>query len=106
MNAAEFSAPADSAGLPTAGEQLAEARQSRGMSIGEIAQQLKLSPWQVEALEANDLKRLPSPVFVRGFIRNYARLLKLDSALVMPVSEHHAPAPQLASATLERSTEI
>jgi cytoskeleton protein RodZ len=106
MNAAEFSAPADSAGLPTAGDQLAAARQSRGMSVGEIAQQLKLSPWQVEALESNDLKRLPSPVFVRGFIRNYARLLKLDPALVLPVAEHHAPAAPLANAVFEKSAEI
>lgn len=106
MNSAEFSAPGDSAGVPTAGEQLAAARQSRGMSIGEIAQQLKLSPWQVEALESNDVKRLPSPVFVRGFIRNYARLLKLDPALVMSVAEHNAPTPPLDSAALERSAEV
>ncbi|HEV7823016.1 MAG TPA: RodZ domain-containing protein [Burkholderiales bacterium] len=106
MNSAEFSASADSAAVPTAGEQLAAARQSRGMSIGEIAQQLKLSPWQVEALESNDVKRLPSPVFVRGFIRNYARLLKLDPALVMPVVEHHVSAAPLTHATLEKSAEI
>jgi cytoskeleton protein RodZ len=106
MNSAEFSAPADSAELPTAGEQLAAARQSRGMTVGEIAQQLKLSPWQVEALESNDVKRLPSPVFVRGFIRNYARLLKLDPALVMPMTEHRAPAAPVADASLERSAEV
>jgi cytoskeleton protein RodZ len=106
MNAAGFSAPEDSAALPTAGEQLAAVRQSRGMSIGEIAQQLKLSPWQVEALESNDLKRLPSPVFVRGFIRNYARLLRLDPALVLSVTQHHALAPQLTTAALEKSAEM
>ena len=80
MSTAEFSAESDVPIARPAGEQLAAARANRGLSITEIAQHLKLSPWQVEALEAGDYRRLPSPVFVRGFIRNYARLVKLDPA--------------------------
>jgi len=60
------------------GRVLAEARGSRNQAIAEIAQQLKLSASQVEALEADDYARLPGPVFVRGFVRNYARLMDLD----------------------------
>ena len=78
MSTAEFSAESELPQALPAGEQLAAARANRGLSITEIAQHLKLSPWQVEALEAGDHRRLPSPVFVRGFIRNYARLVKLD----------------------------
>lgn len=71
------------------GRALAEARASRNQTVAEIAQQLKLSASQVEALEADDYARLPGPVFVRGFVRNYARLMDLDSealvaALTMP----------------------
>lgn len=61
------------------GRALAEARGRRNQSIAEIAQQLKLSATQVEALEADDYAKLPGPVFVRGFVRNYARLMDLDS---------------------------
>ncbi len=102
MNAAEFPAQPDSPALPLAGERLAAARESRGLSVGEIAQQLKLSPWQVEALEAGDHKRLPSPVFVRGFIRNYARLVKIDAADLLATAEHQMP----ASAARAPSAEI
>lgn len=67
------------------GRQLAAARESCGLSITEVARQLKLSSLQVEAMEAGDYQRLPGPVFARGFIRNYARLVKLDSG-VLPAS--------------------
>ena len=43
-----------------------------------MADQLKLSSAAVTALEANDWDRLPAPVFVRGYIRAYARLMALD----------------------------
>jgi cytoskeleton protein RodZ len=62
------------------GRQLAAARESCGLSIVDIARQLKLSPRQVEAMEAGNYQCLPGAVFVRGFIRNYARLVKLDPA--------------------------
>jgi cytoskeleton protein RodZ len=57
---------------------LTAARTAAGMAVADAARHLKLSPWQVEALESGDYARLPGPVFVRGFIRNYARLLKID----------------------------
>lgn len=60
------------------GQLLAQARERRNQSIGDIAQQLKLSPSQIEALEADNYAKLPGPIFVRGFIRNYARLVDLD----------------------------
>ncbi|HKU69743.1 MAG TPA: RodZ domain-containing protein, partial [Burkholderiales bacterium] len=60
------------------GARLAEARQAQNLSATDVARQLKLSVWQVEALEAGHYQRLPGPIFVRGFIRNYARIVKLD----------------------------
>ena len=60
------------------GARLAEARQAQSLATADVARQLKLSVWQVEALEAGHYQQLPGPVFVRGFIRNYARLLRLD----------------------------
>jgi cytoskeleton protein RodZ len=53
--------------------------------------------WQIEALESGRHDQLPGPVFVRGFIRNYARLLKLD-----PEDLLHAVARNLPRAASRR----
>ena len=74
--------PADTMPLP--GATLAAARVAQGLSLEDIARQLKLSVAQIKSIEADDHSRLPSPVFVRGFIRTYARVLKLDIAQVQP----------------------
>ena len=62
----------------TAGALLVAAREASGLSIDAVAQQLKLAPRQVRALEEGDYGHLPGRTFVRGFIKNYARLLRLD----------------------------
>lgn len=71
---------------------LAVARVAQSLSIADVARQLKLSERQVEALEAGAFDQLPGPVFVRGFIRNYARLLKLDPERVLNSVDPGPPA--------------
>jgi len=53
-------------------------RRNQGLSLGDIARQLKLSVRQVEALERDDYATFSGPLFVRGFLRNYAKLLHLE----------------------------
>jgi cytoskeleton protein RodZ len=53
-------------------------RRRQGLSLGDISRQLKLSVRQVEALERDDYSGFTGPVFVHGFIRNYAKLLNLE----------------------------
>ena len=65
------------------GTVLRAARLAQNLGIADVARQLKLSVGQVEALESGDFQRLPGPVFVRGFIRNYARLLRVDTELLL-----------------------
>lgn len=60
------------------GAALQAAREARELSVPQVADQLRLSSAAVTALEANDWDRLPAPVFVRGYIRAYARLMALD----------------------------
>jgi len=60
------------------GAQLKSTREALELSVSEVAHQLKLAPRQVEALEAGRFEALPGGTFVRGMLRNYARLLKLD----------------------------
>ena len=64
---------------PGVGERLREARETREMSTAEVAAMLKLSPRQIEALEAGDWQALPGSAFIRGFIRNYARVVRIDA---------------------------
>lgn len=68
---------------PPVGEQLRLAREARGLEMADIAQTLKLGPRQVEALEAGDWKGLPGNTFIRGFVRNYARLIQIDPVPLM-----------------------
>ena len=79
----------------TPGTVLASARKAAGLSIADVAQQMRLSPRQVEALEADRYEALPGAVFVRGFIRNYARVLKLDPTPLLhslePTLDEEAP---------------
>ncbi|MFT3733964.1 MAG: DUF4115 domain-containing protein [Rhodocyclaceae bacterium] len=74
-SAEESSAPTSPASLWVA---LREAREARGLSVMDVAQHLKLTPRQIEAIEAGDMAQLPGPAFVKGFARNYARFLNLD----------------------------
>jgi cytoskeleton protein RodZ len=69
---------ATQAGSAAPNVRLSQARQAQSLTTADVARRLKLSVWQVEALESGRYQQLPGAVFVRGFIRNYARLLKLD----------------------------
>ncbi len=60
------------------GESLRKAREQQGVAISEVAETLKITETYVRALESNDFDELPQSAFVRGYIRNYARLLNLD----------------------------
>lgn len=62
----------------SAGKILAEKRTAWGLSIQDVASNLNLGPETIEALEADNYENLPGSTFVKGYIRAYARLLKLD----------------------------
>ena len=71
---------------------LARAREAAGLSLEDVARQLKFAPRQLQALEAGELQRLPGGTFVRGMARSYARLLHLDpEPLLAQVGAHAAP---------------
>ncbi len=73
-------APAGTPADSSAGETLRRQREALGLSVSEVANSLKLNPRQVEALESGRFDQLPGAAFTRGFLRNYARLLKIDPA--------------------------
>lgn len=67
----------------TVGEQLRAAREAKGLKLDDLAQSMKLGVRQLEALESGDWQALPGATFVRGFVRNYARLVGLDAQPMM-----------------------
>lgn len=75
------------------GRQLREAREARGLSVFEVAQSLKFGVRQIEALEADNYEALPpGATFLRGFVRGYAKLLKLDAEPLLALLDNQAPA--------------
>ncbi len=68
---------------PSLGQAFADARERQGLSRTEVAQRLHMSAWQIEALETGDYARLPKGPFLRGFTRNYAKVLGIDPAVML-----------------------
>jgi hypothetical protein len=69
-----------------------------------LLRNLKLAPRQVQALEDGDYGHLPGRTFVRGFVRNYARLVQLDAEKVLGALPGGTAAPALESPTLHPTT--
>jgi cytoskeleton protein RodZ len=87
---------ADPAEPLTLGQTLSREREQQGLSRADVAQRLHMSAWQVEALEAGDFSRLPKGTFLRGFVRNYAKVLGLPADSVLSLLKEgrpHDPAP-------------
>ncbi|EKF75677.1 hypothetical protein A11A3_02372 [Alcanivorax hongdengensis A-11-3] len=61
------------------GERCRQAREEQGMSTAQAAERLHLSHTYLLALEADDYERLPEATFVKGYLRNYARVLGLPA---------------------------
>ncbi|PQP01757.1 DUF4115 domain-containing protein [Massilia phosphatilytica] len=88
-------------GVP--GQVLAAQREAMGWSVEQVADQLKLAVRQVIALEAGDYASLPSPAVTRGFVRAYAKLVKVDPApLVAQIAMETEPAPDTSAVTANR----
>ena len=66
------------------GEQLQAAREALGLSRQEVAQALRLSLMQIDAIDANEWSKLSCNTTVRGFVRNYAKYVKLDPEVLLP----------------------
>ncbi|MDW3712986.1 MULTISPECIES: helix-turn-helix domain-containing protein [unclassified Pseudomonas] len=62
------------------GETLRQARESKDLSLAEVARQLNLTEQALRQLEAGSFDQLPGHTFARGYIRAYAKLLGMDQA--------------------------
>jgi cytoskeleton protein RodZ len=87
---------------------MARAREALGLSIADVALQLKFAARQIEALERGRYQDLPAGTFARGMVRAYARLLKIDPEPLIGRIAPHVTAPDntVAVAVVRRSIPI
>tara|TARA_B100001123_G_scaffold211150_1_gene238584 strand:+ start:68 stop:586 length:519 start_codon:yes stop_codon:yes gene_type:complete len=65
--------------MASVGDRLRLAREARGLGVSEIVEQTKMKTDQVHALENGEWSVFAAPVYTRGFVRNYATLLRMDA---------------------------
>ena len=87
-------------GEASPGGLLRRRREKRALSVAEVARRLHLDAGIVEALEKDDYARIASPVYARGYLASYARLVETDSERIIALFDSIAPAepPAIAPA--------
>ncbi len=85
------------------GQLLQAARLARGLSIEDVARHLRLSVRQITALEGDDHAKLSGGTFLRGFVRNYAKLVQMDATPLLELLQQSLP--PVSSQTIARRTE-
>jgi len=74
------------------GRQLRSLRESGNLELSRVSVLLHLSEEKLTALEADDYAKLPGPVFIQGYLRNYARLLGVPVEPIL--NAYHAASPE------------
>jgi cytoskeletal protein RodZ len=69
--------------MATVSEQLRSAREAQKLDIYQVAEITKIKTDHIRALESGDFNVFSAPVYIRGFIRTYATMLKLDVPQVL-----------------------
>src|ERR1044071_5997129 len=64
--------------MSTVAEQLRQAREAKNLTIHQVADVTKIRTDHIRALEEGNFNVFSAPVYIRGFVRTYATLLKLD----------------------------
>lgn len=73
------------------GQQLASQRRRREISVRQVSDQIKLPGSVIESLESDRLDKV-APLYLRGYVRNYANFLGLDAeALLSQINDRQAP---------------
>ncbi|MBP0599602.1 helix-turn-helix domain-containing protein [Herbaspirillum sp. LeCh32-8] len=85
-------AQAPAAVLP--GAALAAQRQKKGWTVEQVASLVKLSPRQIQAIEADNYSALPGLAVARGFVRSYAKAVGLDANVLTSGMPQESPVAQ------------
>jgi cytoskeleton protein RodZ len=74
------------------GEEFRSAREARGLTLSDVAEQIHIRSVYLNAIENEEWSAIGAPVYVRGFIRTYARFLGLDAEDAVALFNQAAPA--------------
>jgi cytoskeleton protein RodZ len=75
------------------GERFRAAREARGMSLPDVAEQIRIRSLYLAAIEDENWNTIGAPVYVRGFLRTYARFLGLDPEEAVAAFNSTQPLP-------------
>src|SRR3982750_1169484 len=73
--------------MSTVAEKLRQAREAKNLTINQVADVTKIRTDHLRALEEGNFDVFSAPVYIRGFVRCYATLLKLEVPLIMAALE-------------------
>lgn len=79
----EYVPPVTPIGTVFSGRALRATRERHGLSLDDIARETKIRRWYFECIETENKSELPAPVYLKGFLRQYAGILKLDADKVV-----------------------
>ncbi len=65
------------------GKELAKIRLEKKLSIKEIAREIRIEPSVIKKIEKNDFESIGAPVFVKGYLRQYASFIEMDADEVL-----------------------
>jgi cytoskeleton protein RodZ len=91
---------------PSLGSRFRAAREARGLSVADVSASLRAPQGKIEAIEADAFERLGAPVFARGYLLSYARLLGLPPTVadgVLPDGPEPRAQPLHSSVHVPRS---
>ena len=78
----------DYSGQTSAGSLLRKGRERKGLEVKDVAHRLNLQQEIIHALEGDEYDKLPSSLYVRGYLRSYAKLVGIDGNLVTQIFDN------------------
>jgi cytoskeletal protein RodZ len=69
--------------MPTVAEQLRAAREAKKLTVNDVAEKTKIRTDHIRALDEGNFNVFSAPIYIRGSVKNYATLLKLDVPKIM-----------------------
>lgn len=88
------------------GELLKQARESKNLTIQEVAMATKINHRVLKAIEEGDTANLPAKTFLRGFVISYATLLKLDTEMIIQLMAEELQLPPKKNPVIEKPIEV
>ena len=93
-------------GQPRAGATLRQLRAIKNLSVQEIAGQMRLDAKIVEALESDNYSIFPADTYIRGYLRNYAKLLGVNGDEIISLYQSEALAPPEIIPDIKHPTQV